>query len=87
MILLCTHNFFCVLIKGDQRGTKLFLHEEKPIALLPGVKTEPKEEPLTLEGEPHMHTVTLLSATPVTKAETMSAPGMSTHSITTIICS
>jgi hypothetical protein len=26
-------------------------HEEKPIALLAGVKTELKEEPLTLEGE------------------------------------
>ena len=39
----------CVLVEDDQRDTKLFVHEEKPFALLSGVKTEFKEEPLTLE--------------------------------------
>jgi hypothetical protein len=78
----------CTFIEGDEKETKL-VHEEKPVALLPGVKTELKEEPLTLEGEPHG----LLSvkreikeeAVPMTKAETTSAQptaGMSSHSIT-----
>ena len=83
----------CVLVEDDQRDTKPFGYEEKPVALLPGVKTEPKEEPLTLEGEPHA----LLSAKreikeeaiPMTKVETTSAQpttGMSSHSITAIVC-
>ena len=82
----------CLLVEDDQRDTKPFVHKEKPVALLPGVKTEPKEEPLTLEGEPHA----LLSvkreikeeAVPMTKAETTSAQpttGMSSHSITAIV--
>ena len=87
------NNMMCVLIEDDERDTKPFLHEEKPVTLLPGLKTEPKEEPLTLEREPHA----LLSvkreikeeAVPMTKAETMSAQpttGMSSHSITAIVC-
>ena len=80
----------CVLIEDDQRDIKLFVHEEKPVALLPGVKTalDLKEEPLTLEGDPHA----LLSvkreikeeAVPMTEAETMSVQpttGMSSHSL------
>ena len=43
----------CSLIESDGK----LAHEEKSVALLPGVKTELKEESLTLEGEPH----TLLS--------------------------
>ena len=81
------------VLEDDQRDIKPFVHEEKPVALLPGVKTEPEEEPLTLEGEPHA----LLSvrreikeeAVLVTKAEiTSSQPttGMSSHSITAIVC-
>ena len=77
----------------DEQDTKPFLHEEKSVSLLPGVKTEPIEEPLTLEGEPHA----LLSVkreikeetVPITKAETTSAQpttGMSSHSITAIVC-
>ena len=83
----------CVLVEDDQRDTKLLVHEEKPVALLPGMKTVLNlEEPLTLEGEPHA----LLSvkreikeeAVPMTKAETSpSQPttGMSSHSITAIV--
>ena len=80
------------VLEDDQREIKPFVHEEKPVALLPGVKTDPKEELLTLEGEPHA----LLSeereikeeAVSMTKAETMSAQpttGMSSHSITAIV--
>ena len=83
----------CMLVEDNQRDTKSFVYEEKPVAFLPGVKTEPEEEPLTPEGEPHA----LLSvkreikeeAVPMTKAETISAQsttGMSSHSITAIVC-
>ena len=82
----------CVFTEDDQGGTTLFVHEKKPVALLPCVKIE---EPLTPEGrEPHA----LLSvkreleikeeAVPMTKAETTSAQpttGMSSHSITAIV--
>ena len=83
----------CILVEDDQRDTKPSVHEEKPVSLFPGVKTEIKQEPLTPEGEPHA----LLSvkreikeeAVPMTKAETTSAQpttGMSFHSITAIVC-
>jgi hypothetical protein len=91
---VCVRIIVCgVLTEDDQKDTKPFIHEEKPVAFLRGVKTELKEEPLTLEGEPHA----LLSvkreikeeAVPMTKAETTSAQpttGMSSHSITAIVC-
>ena len=80
------------ILEDHQRDIKPFVHEEKPVALLPGVKIEPKEEPLTLEGELHA----LLSvkreikeeAILMTKAETTSTQpttGMSSHSITAIV--
>ena len=82
-----------MLVEDDQRDTKPFIHEEKLVALLPGEKIESKEEPLTLEEEPHA----LLSVkrdimeetVPMIKAETMSTQpttGMSSHSITAIVC-
>ena len=82
----------CSLIVSDEKEAKL-AHEEKPVALLPGVKTEIKEEPLTLEGEPHALSLSVKKdiqeeAVPVTKAEITSAQpttGMSSHSITAIV--
>ena len=77
-----------MLIKDDQRDTKLFLHEEKPVALLPGVKIEAKEKSLTLEGVSVKREIKE-EAVPMTKAKTTSAQpttGMSSHSITAIVC-
>ena len=71
-------------VEDDQRDT----HKENPVALLPGVKTEPKEKPLTLEGVSVKREVKE-EAVPMTKAETMSAhppTGMSSRSITAIVC-
>ena len=78
------------VLEDDQRDTKSFLHEEKPVALLPGVKTDPKEESPTLEGEPHaLLSVKRMIKEEAAKAETTSAQpttGMSSHSITAIVC-
>ena len=91
--VMCMHNNVCVLVEDDQRDTKPFLHEEKPVALPPGVKTELKEEPLTLEGEPHAFLSVKREikeeAGSMTKAETISGQsttGMSSHFFTAIVC-
>ena len=76
-----------MLIEDDQRDTKLFVHKEKPVALLPGMKTELKEESLTLEGVSVKREIKK-EAVPMTKAEKTSAQsttGMSSHSITEIV--
>ena len=66
-----------MLVEDEQKDTKPFVHEEKPVSLPPGVKTEPIEEPLTLEGEPHallpVKREIKEEAVPMTKAETTSA--------------
>ena len=70
----------CVLVEDDQKDTK---------PGIPGVKTELKEEPLTLEKERGVKREIKEEAVPITKAETTSAQpttGMSSHSITAIVC-
>ena len=93
--IILSYIIMCVVVEDDQRDNKPFVHEEKPFALLPGVKTELKEEPPgpTLEGKPHalisMKREIKEDAGPMTKAETTSVQpitGMSSHSITAEVC-
>ena len=84
---MCVYAF----IECGEKKAKL-VHEEKPVALLPGVKTELKDEPHTLEGEPHallsMKREIKEETVPMTKAETTSAQpttGMSSHSRSTTV--
>ena len=68
VIILCVYT---QVLEDDQRDTKPFVHEEKPVALL-SVKREIKEEAVPMTKAETM------SAQPTT--------GMSSHSITAIVC-